>query len=617
MKSFLSNITKKYGQYLLIGLSLFVLSIALMGRAGVLAEVLKQGPQVVFAGPCPQGGCNGGEPTVEQYPQCGGDCNGTTYDGSHTVWVVKTTDASGNVSYACEDRGAQEGQCGNNPTTCNETPGEYPQCGGTCNGTTYDGSHTVWVKKNVDGACNVSYQCEDRGQQEGQCGNTSPPAFNETPRQYTQCGGECNGTTYDSSHTIDVNKNVDGSCNVSYSCNDLGAINGQCGNSTPPTQICTPGQRDANSRTCIGSTGCKYNLNECNSDGMGWHQVEETNCSLAPAGCNGMCTPNDNVGVVEQCVGTQMCKFNKWIGTMCNEGLGGAYGCRAANPGECEVATTSCFVCENGAYRTTSSNNCNTSSPACNPNNPGQGACTGASVGQLCPAPQGCVSNGSCSAAAPACGQTTQGVNNCGVACTRSGAACPAPTSTPPVLCQSNGSCSAAAPACGQTTQGVDNCNNVCFKQGLACPVATPTPGVTPSPTPATTTCGPNTRQEIGQNGAIVCVSTVVNQTQTQTNNQNQTVNVTAQGGSASINYPAAAAAAYQRAYVRTAGVPMKTGQVEVAGVQELPKTGLPLVAWMLVGVAPFGVKLRRFGRSTKEETTANSMWEDRQFKKS
>ena len=305
---------------------------------------------------------------------------------------------------------------------------------------------------------------------------------------------------------------------------------------------------------------------------MGWHQVEETNCSLAPAGCNGMCTPNDNVGVVEQCVGTQMCKFNKWIGTMCNEGLGGAYGCRAANPGECEVATTSCFVCENGAYRTTSSNNCNTSSPACNPNNPGQGACTGASVGQLCPAPQGCVSNGSCSA---------------------------------------------AAPACGQTTQGVDNCNNVCFKQGLACPVATPTPGVTPSPTPATTTCGPNTRQEIGQNGAIVCVSTVVNQTQTQTNNQNQTVNVTAQGGSASINYPAAAAAAYQRAYVRTAGVPMKTGQVEVAGVQELPKTGLPLVAWMLVGVAPFGVKLRRFGRSTKEETTANSMWEDRQFKKS
>ena len=60
MKSFLSNITKKYGQYLLIGLSLFVLSIALMGRAGVLAEVLKQGPQVVFAGPCPQGGFNGG-----------------------------------------------------------------------------------------------------------------------------------------------------------------------------------------------------------------------------------------------------------------------------------------------------------------------------------------------------------------------------------------------------------------------------------------------------------------------------------------------------------------------------------------------------------------------------
>jgi len=266
LKNFLSNITKKYGQFLLVGLSLFVLSITLMGRAGVLTELLKQGPSTVFAGPCPQGGCNGGD-TTESYPQCGGTCNEITYDGSHTVMVDKTTHSDGSVSYSCNDTGPQQGQCGNNPPTCGEQPAQYPQCGGTCNGTTYDSSHTVNVTKNVDGACNVTWDCQDQGAIDGQCGNTTQTC-NETPNHYTQCGGDCNGTNYDSSHTVDVNKNVDGSCNVSWSCNDLGAIDGQCGNtSCQPTENKYP--------QCGGTTG----LEAASFDRSHTYEITETtNC---------------------------------------------------------------------------------------------------------------------------------------------------------------------------------------------------------------------------------------------------------------------------------------------------------------------------------------------------
>ena len=73
----------------------------------------------------------------------------------------------------------------------------------------------------------------------------------------------------------------------------------------------------------------------------------------------------------------------------------------------------------------------------------------------------GCVSDGSCSAAEPVCGQTTFGTDNCGTACSKTGAPCP---------CVSDGSCSAAEPACGQTTTGTDNCGTSCQKIGPACP---------------------------------------------------------------------------------------------------------------------------------------------------
>lgn len=56
---------------------------------------------------------------------------------------------------------------------------------------------------------------------------------------------------------------------------------------------------------------------------------------------------------------------------------------------------------------------------------------------------------------------------------------------------------------------------------------------------------------------------------------------------------------------------------IEVAGdiiTKELPKTGLPLVAWGAVAFIPAGLRLRRF-KKTHTDESANFIWEDRQFK--
>lgn len=46
----------------------------------------------------------------------------------------------------------------------------------------------------------------------------------------------------------------------------------------------------------------------------------------------------------------------------------------------------------------------------------------------------------------------------------------------------------------------------------------------------------------------------------------------------------------------------------------ELPKTGLPLLAWALAGLIPVGYKLRN-KKVLKNNCLANNLWEDRQFK--
>ena len=65
---------------------------------------------------------------------------------------------------------------------------------------------------------------------------------------------------------------------------------------------------------------------------------------------------------------------------------------------------------------------------------------------------------------------------------------------------------------------------------------------------------------------------------------------------------------------------PREVRLVEVAGVKtevkELPKTGLPLLAWTAAAFLPAGLRLRKFSSlSGKEAETANFLWEERQFK--
>jgi hypothetical protein len=51
--------------------------------------------------------------------------------------------------------------------------------------------------------------------------------------------------------------------------------------------------------------------------------------------------------------------------------------------------------------------------------------------------------------------------------------------------------------------------------------------------------------------------------------------------------------------------------------INELPKTGLPLVGLLLAGALPLGYRLRKFGQEGVNTGVANGLWEERQFKKS
>lgn len=58
--------------------------------------------------------------------------------------------------------------------------------------------------------------------------------------------------------------------------------------------------------------------------------------------------------------------------------------------------------------------------------------------------------------------------------------------------------------------------------------------------------------------------------------------------------------------------VPTKT---PVVAQQELPRTGLPMALWTLSALAPFGLKLRSFGRPDKGEgNIGRYVWQEREF---
>lgn len=63
-------------------------------------------------------------------------------------------------------------------------------------------------------------------------------------------------------------------------------------------------------------------------------------------------------------------------------------------------------------------------------------------------------------------------------------------------------------------------------------------------------------------------------------------------------------------------GVAATTTGGQVLAVKELPKTGLPALAWAALAFIPTGFSIRRLGRIKKEnESDPDYLWEDRQFK--
>lgn len=185
-------------------------------------------------------------------------------------------------------------------------------------------------------------------------------------------------------------------------------------------------------------------------------------------------------------------------------------------------------------------------------------------------------------------------------------------------------------------------------------PSPTPTPSYAPSPTP---TPSDNVQCPVGHikkiiDSTIVCVSQnqEQNQNQTQNNNQNQNVNnnSNATGGSSSSssssssnatltvnNYtnPTPVPTTTTYVYYNTAGqqvlgtstntvyVPTKGGDVKVIsqvpyGINELPRTGLPLAGLGFSALLPIGMIAKRY--SKKDGTSGNSpreIWKERQFK--
>ena len=54
----------------------------------------------------------------------------------------------------------------------------------------------------------------------------------------------------------------------------------------------------------------------------------------------------------------------------------------------------------------------------------------------------------------------------------------------------------------------------------------------------------------------------------------------------------------------------------QVAAAKELPKTGLPALAWVAAAFIPAGFKLKRLGKvKDMAGSDPNYLWEDRQFK--
>ena len=138
----------------------------------------------------------------------------------------------------------------------------------------------------------------------------------------------------------------------------------------------------------------------------------------------------------------------------------------------------------------------------------------------------------------------------------------------------------------------------------------------------ANASCPSNTiSQGVNSQGTLICVSNANANANNNNNTSNSNSASNATGGTA-IAYGGAGGSSNvtitNQAVQREVRV-VNSGNVGVGtkgGVTQLPKTGLPLMAWAAAGLVPAGLRMRKMSQLKKEaEGNANFIFEDRNFK--
>lgn len=145
-------------------------------------------------------------------------------------------------------------------------------------------------------------------------------------------------------------------------------------------------------------------------------------------------------------------------------------------------------------------------------------------------------------------------------------------------------------------------------------PTITPTPTGVPTITPTPTVTQPP--QVGGQQQEQSQTAVAIAQNQTSVENRVENKN---ESGPITINFPegllagiGATPTPVPQPTITPAPTPLPKGKVA-----ELPKTGLPLLAWAFGGFLPAGALLKRIGlrgRKNKNQETPYSLWQEREF---
>lgn len=139
------------------------------------------------------------------------------------------------------------------------------------------------------------------------------------------------------------------------------------------------------------------------------------------------------------------------------------------------------------------------------------------------------------------------------------------------------------------------------------------------SPAPASPTPAPS-----GQGGTASASASATGGSASATGGQggSASVNVTVpsptvvvQGGTTSTTTTAARTTSSVASAQTTAAAPKVIATAGNQEITQLPKTGLPLLAWGLAGLLPAGLKLRG-GKKTSKENNASEIWQERMFKR-